>query len=65
MSCINPITLSIVTRTGFRKNIEVPCNHCLNCAVKKQSQIEFLAKKELLETYKNGGVEPLRRLEMT
>lgn len=55
MSCINPLTLSIITRTGVRKNIEVPCNHCLNCAVKKQSQIEFLAKKELLETYKKGG----------
>lgn len=54
MACINPVTLSIVNRLGVRQNIEVPCNHCLNCGLKKQSQIEFLAKKELLEVYKQN-----------
>lgn len=53
MSCINP--LSVSTRCHNQvNNIIVPCGHCLNCLVKKQSQIEFLAKKELLENYKLG-----------
>lgn len=53
MSCINPIGINVISE-GRRKNIEVSCGHCLNCMIKKQSQIEFLAKKELLENYKKG-----------
>lgn len=52
MSCINPIQLKVNDRYSHKLNIEVPCGHCLNCMIKKQSQIEFLAKKELLENYK-------------
>lgn len=54
MSCISPISLRIKNKFGYIQNIEVPCGHCLNCMIKKQSQIEFLAKKELLENYKKG-----------
>lgn len=53
MSCINPLQLSIKSN-GRRKNIEVPCGHCLNCMVKKQSSLEFLCKKELNENYRKG-----------
>lgn len=54
MSCISPISLRIKTLTGNIKGVEVPCGHCLNCMVKKQSAIEFLAKKELLSNYQKG-----------
>lgn len=54
MSCINPLGMKVKTKFGYTKNIEVPCGHCLNCMIKKQSAIEFLAKKELLENYKKG-----------
>lgn len=51
MSCINPI---IVNPKHTHKNdtIQVPCGHCLNCLIKKQSQLTFLATRELLEKYK-------------
>lgn len=54
MSCINPLELQIKDRFGHRINIKTDCRHCLNCLVKRQQQIEFLAKKELLEVYKRG-----------
>lgn len=54
MSCINPLGFRVKNKLGYTQNIEVPCGHCLNCMIKKQSQIEFLAKKELLENYKKG-----------
>lgn len=52
MSCISPLTVTVKT-SRYIKNIEVPCGHCLNCMIKKQSQLTFLANKELLEKYKN------------
>lgn len=53
MSCINPIQVS--TRVNNKvKNIEVSCGHCLNCMIKKESQIEFLAKRELVDNYRKG-----------
>lgn len=54
MACINPQTISIINRLGVKQNIEVPCNHCINCGLVKQSQVEFLAKKELLDNYRSG-----------
>lgn len=54
MSCINPISLDVHLRHHKIQKIEVPCGHCLNCLIKKQSQIEFLAKKELLSVYRRG-----------
>lgn len=53
MSCINPLTVSTNNR-GKRYFLNVPCGHCLNCLIKKESQIEFLAKKELLYNYRKG-----------
>lgn len=52
MSCINPITVSV--KGKYKQTIEVSCGHCLNCMIKKQSQVEFLAKKELLYNYRKG-----------
>lgn len=49
MSCISPLTLRV-----DNKNILVSCNHCINCLIAKQSALEFLCKKELLEVYKSG-----------
>lgn len=54
MSCVSPLEFRIKNRYGYRENIKVPCGHCLNCMIKKQSQIEFLAKKELIENYQAG-----------
>ena len=53
MSCINPLQLSVIS-DGRKKNIEVSCGHCLNCMIKKESQIEFLAKRELVDNYRKG-----------
>lgn len=53
MSCINPLDLQIRIKGRF-KNINVSCGHCLNCLIKKQSQLTFLANKELLTRYSKG-----------
>lgn len=53
MACVNPITIRTRGR-GVKRNYQVPCGHCLNCLIKKESQIEFLAKKELLYNYLDG-----------
>lgn len=31
-----------------------PCNHCQNCIRRRQGQLEFLAKRELIDRYKQG-----------
>lgn len=54
MSCINPLSFKVKDKFGRSKIIDVPCGHCLNCMIKKQSQIEFLAKKELIDNYQAG-----------
>lgn len=51
MACINPLT---IYQKFSGKTITVPCNHCLNCLIRKQSQLEFLAKKELIDVYTSG-----------
>lgn len=53
MSCINPIGVNVISN-GRRINIEVPCGHCLPCMIKKESQITFLANKELISNYMRG-----------
>lgn len=54
MGCISPLELKIKNSFNHNQIISVPCNHCLNCLVQKQSQIEFLSKKELLYNYRAG-----------
>ena len=53
MACVNPLDLQIKVK-GRLKNIKVSCGHCLNCMIKKQSQLTFLANKELLTRYQKG-----------
>lgn len=53
MACVNPLELQTKVK-GRLKNIKVSCGHCLNCMIKKQSQLTFLANKELLTRYKKG-----------
>lgn len=54
MSCINPIEMQVINSLGKKLNIKVDCRHCLLCMIKRQQQIEFLAKKELLYVYRTG-----------
>lgn len=54
MSCINPQEIKVSTKYKGIQYIKVDCRHCVNCMIKRQSQIEFLARKELLEVYKSG-----------
>lgn len=54
MGCISPLEFRVKDSFGYSQNIKVPCGHCLNCMIKKQSQIEFLAKKELIDNYQAG-----------
>lgn len=53
MSCINPLTIT-QKNSRFIRSFEVPCGHCLNCLIKKQSQLTFLAQRELLDRYKKN-----------
>ena len=54
MSCMNPIEMQVINSLGKRLNIKIDCRHCLMCMIKRQQQIEFLAKKELLSVYRSG-----------
>ena len=55
MSCINPITIRYKRHNSYIVDTtSVPCGHCLDCMIKKQSQLEFLCKKELLTQYQKG-----------
>lgn len=54
MSCIQPREMKIKTKYLGYKTIKIDCRHCMNCMIKRQSTIEFLAKKELLNNYLNG-----------
>lgn len=49
MACVKPITIH-----KNKQSFKVPCGHCMNCRVKKMSQLEFLANKELLYAYSRG-----------
>lgn len=52
MSCINPLSIYQLSH-GKKQTFTVPCGHCLNCMIKKQSQLTFLSTRELLEVYKS------------
>lgn len=54
MSCISPIPMKIKSKFGISQIVDIPCGHCLNCLIKKQQQVEFLSKKELLDVYRSG-----------
>lgn len=49
MSCVSPVTIHV-----NKQSYQVPCGRCLNCRIKKQSNLEFLMNKELLEVYNQG-----------
>lgn len=55
MSCIQPQIRKVKTTWNGYKTIKIDCRHCLNCLIKRTSQIEFLAKKELVENYIKGN----------
>lgn len=52
MACCYQIELPIKDRNG--NPIKVDCGHCLSCLIAKQTYLEFITKKELLEYYKKG-----------
>lgn len=56
MNCVSPLTIRVTRNSTYKliETFEVPCGHCINCLIQKQSALEFLAKKELLEVYKRG-----------
>lgn len=54
MSCLFPVQIINPSHNSSKKIIEVSCNHCLNCLIRKQSQLEFLARKELIDLYQKG-----------
>lgn len=54
MSCIQPQTRKVKTRWLGYTTIKIDCRHCLNCLIKRTSQIEFLAQRELVENYMSG-----------
>ena len=54
MSCIQPQERKVKTHWNGYKTIKIDCRHCLNCLVKRTAQIEFLAKRELVDNYMYG-----------
>lgn len=54
MSCISPQEVKVSTKYHGIQWVKVDCRHCVNCLIKRQSQVEFLSRKELLEVYKSG-----------
>lgn len=54
MSCIAPITIYNPKAHTPLRSFDVACGRCLNCLVTKQSQLTFLANKELLDVYSRG-----------
>lgn len=46
--------MKVKTRWNGYKTIKIECRHCLNCMIKRTSQIEFLAKRELVDNYMSG-----------
>ena len=50
MSCVKPYIIQL-------KNNEIAktdCGRCMQCRIKKQSELKFLAERELLNYYQNG-----------
>lgn len=49
MSCVSPYFISV---RGEKQQVD--CGRCMQCRIKKQTALKFLANKELLNTYKRG-----------
>lgn len=56
MNCISPLSIRVKRHSYYTyfEHYKVPCGHCLNCMISKQSALEFLAKKELYDVYRTG-----------
>lgn len=56
MNCVSPLDITVKRFSSYswKEHYKVPCGNCINCLIRKQSALEFLAKKELLDVYKNG-----------
>lgn len=50
MSCVSPYQIKLANG----EYMSVDCGRCMQCRIKKQTAIKFLAQKELLEVYKTG-----------
>lgn len=50
MACLYPLKLGVKDRNG--RELKVDCGRCLSCLIKKTKYLEFIAKKEALETYR-------------
>lgn len=49
MSCVKPYSIKLNDSYA-----DVDCGRCMQCRIKKQSALKFLAEKELLSVYKSG-----------
>lgn len=58
MACITPFHLSIkryrFDGSFYNEYYDVNCGRCIPCLIRKESALEFLAKKELLTKYRKG-----------
>lgn len=50
MACVSPYHIKLYNS----EYCNVDCNRCMQCRIKKQSALKFLAERELLEVYKTG-----------
>lgn len=50
MACVSPYHIKLVNG----ETMAVDCGRCMQCRIKKQTAVKFLAQKELLEVYKTG-----------
>lgn len=49
MSCVTPYEIQV---RGEKQKVN--CGRCMNCRIKKQSELIFIANKEVLQAYKEG-----------
>lgn len=49
MSCVKPFSVKLNDTFA-----DVDCGRCMQCRIKKQSALKFLAERELLDVYKSG-----------
>lgn len=55
MSCSSPRHIVVKGKyDGLTRQYDVACGQCLCCRMEKQSQLEFLASKDLYSVYKSG-----------
>lgn len=53
MSCVRMGNIGQI-QNAEKKWFKYPCNHCQNCITRRQGQLEFLAKRELIDRYNRG-----------